>query len=166
MTTETINFKSVLDAIHDGWCTEGKAQALYDLVLKSDSMITIELGVFAGKSLIPMALAHREKKSGFVIGIDAYSSAVCTEGSNSPLNDDWWKNKVDLHKIYHQSIDNINRFKVDDYACIVKMRSQDAAKIMFRHNHIDIIHQDSNHNPETILEEAKLWTPFLKTGGY
>lgn len=164
--TEILDFKRITAGVHDGWCTPEKAEALYELVLKADSQITVELGVFAGKSLIPMALAHKEKKSGFIIGIDAYSAAVCAEGSNSELNNDWWKNKVDLQKIYHQCIDNIRRFYVDDYATIVKMRSQDAANIMFRTSHIDIIHQDSNHNPETILAEAKAWTPLLKQGGY
>ncbi len=146
----------------EGWCSPEKAAILYDLVRNSDSQITIELGVYGGRSLIAMAMAHKDKGSGFTIGFDAYSTKVCVEGTNSPLNNEYWE-KQDLQKIYHGTIDSIKKLGVDDYCSVVKMKSQTAG-LLIRDNCIDILHQDSNHNVETITAELELWTPKLKKG--
>ena len=76
----------------EGWCTAEKAQRLYDLIKESNSMLTIELGVFGGRSLIPMAMAHRDKESGYIIGFDAWKASVAIGGTNSPANDVFWQN--------------------------------------------------------------------------
>lgn len=147
----------------NGWCTPEKSQELYNLVHSQKSNITVELGVYGGRSLISMALAHKEMNLGFVLGFDAYSTKVCTEGTNSPLNNDYWQHQ-DLQKIYHECIDSIKKFGVDDFASVIKLKSQTAG-ILFKDESIDIIHQDSNHNVETIIAELELWTPKLKKGG-
>lgn len=148
----------------EGWCTVEKASILYDLVLSSNSQLTAELGCFAGRSLIPMALAHKEKGSGHVIGIDAWKSSVATEGTNSPLNDDYW-NRVDYPKIYSDCQKHILSHGLFDYCTTLRIKSQQAA-CMFDESSIDIIHQDSGHNVETITDELKLWSPLLKVGGH
>lgn len=146
-----------------GWCTPEKSQELYNLTHRQKSNITVELGVYGGRSLISFALAHKDMNNGFVLGFDAYSNKVCTEGTNSPLNNEYWE-KQDLQKIYKDCIDAIKNMGVDDYASVVKLKSQTAG-ILFREESIDIIHQDSNHNVETITAELELWTPKLKKGG-
>lgn len=148
----------------EGWCTVEKARILYDLVIKSDSRVTVELGVFGGRSLIPMGLAHKEKGTGFVLGVDPWKKEACLEGTNDPLNDEWWKN-LDLKAIYQSCQDAIARLELEGYCETLRMTSQ-SVSILFPDNLIDIIHQDSNHNTETILSELKLWIPKLKMGGY
>lgn len=149
----------------DGWCSPEKAARIYELGLQVRPFISVELGVFAGRSLIALALAHRQNNYGFALGFDAYKSSVCAEGSNAEANNKWWNEKVDLIKIYHGCIDAIEKYGISDYCSIVKLKSQ-TASLLFPDERIDIIHQDSNHNTETILKELELWIPKLKKGGY
>lgn len=147
-----------------GWCTEEKMQRLYDLVTESDSMITVELGVFGGRSLFPMAIAHKDKDSGKAFGFDPYVKEACVEGTNDPKNDEWWQS-VDLEGIYKDANDFIVTNHLENYCALIRERSDEAYK-HFQDDTIDILHQDSNHNTETITKELELWIPKIKVGGY
>lgn len=147
-----------------GWCTPEKAARLHELIISSNSQFTVELGCFGGRSLLPMALAHKEKQSGFVIGIDAWKAEVCLEGTNSKENDEYWAN-VDYKLVYDNCRDAIDKHDLTDYCDTLRMRSQ-VCGTLFTDNIIDVLHQDSSHNPETILAEIEIWIPKLKVGGY
>lgn len=146
-----------------GWCTQEKAELLYNSVGRINSQISIELGVFGGRSLIPMALAHKQKGSGFAIGFDAYKGKVCAEGTNAEANNAWWM-RQNMMEIYHNCIEAIEAHELGDFCSVVRMRSQDAG-LLIKDNCVDILHQDSNHNWETILAEVILWIPKVKVGG-
>lgn len=148
-----------------GWCTEIKATRLYKLIKDTDSKLTIELGVFGGRSFIPMAIAHKEKGSGFVIGIDAWKASVATEGTNSPENDKYWRETVNYKYIYDQCQLAIYSNGLEDFCDTLRMKSQTAGLLM-ADNIVDVIHQDSGHNTEVITAELEIWIPKLKVGGY
>lgn len=148
----------------EGWCEQSKAQALHDLVLSSNSQVTVEAGVFAGRSLIPMALAHKEKGSGGVIGIDAWKSSVAIEGTNSPENDKYWQ-QMNFERIYQKLNEAIHQYGVFDQVDLLRIKSETCA-CLFADNSVDIFHQDSNHNLETIITELERWIPKIKAGGY
>ena len=148
----------------NGWCTWEKANLIFKLVQESKSEISVELGTYAGRSLTAMACAHKDNQKGFIVGFDAYKNSVCVEGTNSPLNDKFWMEQ-DLNKIYRECIGSIEKYSLADYCSIVKMRSEEAGKVI-KDNCIDVLHQDSNHNVETIIAELELWSPKVKTGGY
>ena len=48
----------------EGWCAKDKAATLIDLVLMLKPKIVVEIGVFGGKSLVPIAYALQETGSG------------------------------------------------------------------------------------------------------
>lgn len=147
-----------------GWCTLEKANRLYRLVVEAKAETSVELGVFYGKSLFAIAQGHKDSGRGFVIGIDPWSNKACLEGSNSPANDAWW-NSLNLFDIHKDCVNNIEKFGLSEFCSIVRMKSQ-AVACLIANSSLDIIHQDSNHNPETIIAELKLWTPKLKLGGF
>jgi hypothetical protein len=147
-----------------GWCTVEKAKRLFDLIKESDSQFSVELGVFGGRSLIPMALAHKDKRSGFIIGFDAWTLKVAGAGIDEPAHIDYWNN-VNFKDVYNKCQEGIARNGVEDFCDTVRMVSQKAAPL-FADNSIDLLHQDSNHDSETILQEIKLWSPKVKVGGY
>lgn len=154
--------ESIIEPLQ-GWCTKEKAERLFQLIKETDSQLTVELGVFGGKSLIPMGVAHREKGSGVVIGIDAWKAAVSIQGTNSPLNDEYWKT-VDYSLVWKSCNDAIIVNQIFDYCTTLKIASQQAFAL-FDKNSIDVLHQDSGHNIETITDELKLWSPLIKKGG-
>lgn len=147
-----------------GWCTAEKAGIIYDLVKHSNSQLTVELGVFGGRSFIPMAMAHQDKGSGKIIGIDSWKVETSLYGTNDPANNEWWAS-IDLKAIYKEVAGTILRYGLTRFADLMKSSTQEAAE-KFADSSIDIIHQDSAHNVETITEELALWIPKLKAGGY
>lgn len=165
-----MNLPAIVNSL-DGWCTPQKAQVLFDLVLKSDSQVSLELGVFGGRSLIPVALAHQQKNSGFVLGIDAWTKEASAEGDGAfkegvtaKENDDWWS-KVDYHKVYSSCINAIEKYALTKYCGTVKMRTLSVG-ILIRENSIDLLHQDSNHSEEISCAEVELYHSKVKSGGY
>ena len=158
-----MKLKKIVESL-PGWCTPEKAQRLFDLVIESNSQLTCELGVFGGRSFIPIALAHKRKRTGFALGFDAWKKEVSLEGTNSPENDKYWS-KINYAEVYRKCIHDIQVNKVDGFCSLVRMRSQDVG-LMMADNVIDILHQDSAHNVETITTELNLWVRKVRIGGY
>lgn len=159
----TTNLKELIEPMH-GWCTPEKAQVLFDLILKSNSQFTVELGVFGGRSLIPMGLAHKEKQSGVVIGIDAWCASASLEGVNDKANDDWWKD-IDYKAIKQSCIDAIDANDLWEFCETLHMRSKTFGALIGKEV-IDILHQDSNHSEATTCMEVELFAPLIRAGGY
>jgi cephalosporin hydroxylase len=147
-----------------GWCTAEKADRLYDLVLNSDSKLTVELGVFMGRSLIVMAQAHKAKQSGVIIGVDAWSKQAALEGTNEKANDEWW-GKLDYRQTHESVSKDIFKHEVEEYCSILKMTSETFG-LMIADNTIDVLHADSNHSEEVTTREIELFYPKLKSGGF
>ncbi len=164
MTEETkAKIKRVHDSVIDGWCTIEKAEKLFELVSESDSMLTLEIGVFGGKSLIPMAYAHKLKGTGVILGIDSWSAKASLEGTNDAANNDWWA-KIDYPSMYQKCINAIDSNGLDQ--CGVMRINSSQAVGLFADNSIDVLHQDSNHSEEITTKEVELYMPKLKKGGY
>lgn len=146
-----------------GWCTLQKAEKLYDLVHLTNSQLTIELGVFGGRSLLPMAFAHRHKDSGVVIGVDAWNKYAALEGTNEPANNDWWES-IDYNAIYDGCAKAIEDNHLFNWCSIIRMKTEQFA-VLCPDNSVDMIHADSNHSEEITTKEVSLFLPKLKSGG-
>ncbi len=153
-----------------GWCSEDKAKTLYNLVLKcheefkGEELLTVELGVFGGRSLFPMAAAHKALKNGSVIGIDTWDKVAPLEGTNSPENNKWWSN-LDIESIFYQFKVAKKNSAWDGYVDFRRAKSYAIAD-KFSDNSITILHQDSVHNVEVITKELEVYAPKIKMGGY
>ncbi len=151
-----------------GWCTPEKAERLYDLVIEMDgtmgTLVTVELGVFGGRSLFAMAFAHQAIGKGVVCGFDAWDNVAPLEGTNAPENNEWWAS-VPMDEIEAGCRRACFTFGLGDVCSLVKVRTDYAAEIFFDGT-ITLLHQDSNHNEETITRELELWAPKMKTGGF
>lgn len=166
MKQETINY---LLSLH-GWCEEEKMLKLYELVkqcseeIKDTVPLSVELGIFGGRSLLPMAYAHKELRKGFALGIDSWDNVTPTEGSNAPANNEWWS-KLDIGSVFASFNRATLKSEWSGNVKYLKGRSDAFAKD-FADESITILHQDSNHNSEVITKELELWSPKVKTGGY
>ena len=143
----------------EGWCTEEKAREMIKY-LPNNAQLCVELGVFAGKSLLPISITCEGKAT--VIGIDAWSSQASLEGINDKANDEWWKG------IDYNHFQNYTQGLLNYYQCkntkLLKMTSKEAVK-NFEDNSIDFLHQDSNHSEEISCEEVELYFQKVKSGG-
>lgn len=149
----------------EGWCTPEKAAAMVDLILRTRPRLCVEIGVFGGRSLVPQALALRELGHGLVIGIDPWKLSDALEGGIGPENENWWRNNVNLHEVHRKCMEEIWRYGLDDWCCILRCRAE-ATLPLFPDGSIDILHQDSNHSEVVSLRQARQWEPKIGPGGY
>jgi hypothetical protein len=101
-TSLPILLKSIASIHNDitGWCELEKAEILAALCYTTRPARIVEIGVFGGKSLIPMALAMKAAGGDCeVVGIDPWSKSAATEGYDG-ANLEWWSS-VDLDRVHN-----------------------------------------------------------------
>ncbi len=143
----------------EGWCSKFKAFTIMDLIVKTRAETVVEIGVWGGKSLVPMAYAIKELGRGKVYGIDPWSNVASAEGMDG-VNKDWWSS-IDHDAIYNNLAQKIMQFRLSPFVQLIKSTSVDAAPI----ENIDLLHIDGNHSEETSLYDAMKWAPLVKKGG-
>lgn len=149
------------DAMHqlEGWCTDQKAAILIDLVLMKSPETIVEIGVFGGKSLVPMAFALKEIGKGKIYGIDPWSAEASTEGMDG-VNYEWWHN-LDHDGIFIGLMRKIFQFNLISYIDLIRSTSANAPLIP----NIDILHIDGNHSERASYIDVTKWVPLVNSGG-
>lgn len=143
----------------EGWCTELKASMLIDVVLLLRPQTVVEIGVFGGKSVFPMAFALKQNGHGKIYGIDPWCNADSVVGLDE-IDKEWW-GKVDHVAILNGLKDKIKQFELSDQIELIRATSKGADPIP----NIDILHIDGNHSPDSALFDVKKWVPLVKRGG-
>lgn len=146
-----------------GWCTSVKAGMIYDLIKEHKPYLSVELGVFGGRSLVPIAIGHKDNNYGSVIGIDAWDTSASLEGQNDKANDEWWS-ALNYDDIYAHCLHAVRHYGINSYCCLARSKSLMIAD-MFGNQTIDFLHQDSNHSEEVTCNEVDAYAPKLRSGG-
>lgn len=143
----------------EGWCTKNKASVLIDIIFMLNPDTIVEVGVWGGKSLIPMAHALRANAKGMIYGIDPWDSNESADGMEG-ANLDWWSS-VD-HKMILQNLEKkIGEFGLQNQITLIKTTSQLAPVIL----DIDILHIDGNHSEKASTLDVSKWVPLVRKGG-
>lgn len=143
-----------------GWCSEYKASTLMDLVWLMRPQTVVEIGVFGGKSLVPMAYALKALGTGGIIyGIDPWSAMASAEGQDG-ANQDYWAN-LDHDGLLNDLKTKIATFNLTNQITLVRATSEDAAPI----ENIDILHIDGNHSNDASYYDICKWGPLVRKGG-
>ncbi len=149
----------------EGWCSKEKAQHFIDLVFQCKPQVCVELGVYCGASLYPVAAALKHLDEGVVIGIDAWDKLECVKYLD-PIEDEhhlaWWT-KIDLSNCYVNLKKFIRRNGLDK-SCVLLRKS--SIKAVTDLGEIDILHIDGNPSEIIRTQEVLLYLPKVKTGGY
>lgn len=143
----------------EGWCAESKASILIDYVLNMQPDTIVEIGVFGGKSLVPMAIALRANGKGRAYGIDPWSPIESVQGMDE-VNRNWWIS-LDHQRILNGLIEKISQFGLQDQISLIRATSEGAPIIY----DIDILHIDGNHSEETSYFDITKWVPQVRQGG-
>lgn len=154
-----------------GWCSEAKATALVEHVLSLRPDVCVEIGVFAGRSLIAIALALHVSNSGRIIGIDPWLSEESVKGWETDKdNFDWW-NAVNHTEIFKECKEYVQHMGVHDRVSLLKCTSEFAYHVMrlpvdlTGHPYIDFLHIDGNHSQESALFDVLNYVPLVERGG-
>jgi len=142
-----------------GWCSEYKATVLIDLIEELKPKTVVEIGVFGGKSLIPMGVALKALRLGVIYGIDPWtqeSSAVGMEGDHKT----YWES-IDHEQIFSSVKTSIRKLKLQDHVRLIKQTSAKATPP----SDIDLLHVDGNHSEEAAYFDVLKWVPYVRKGG-
>lgn len=145
----------------EGWCSEEKASVLVDLILRTKPDIIVEIGVWGGKSLLPMSYALQANRQGVIYGIDPWSNAASVEAVENEINRAFWS-YVDHEAIMRALIQKMVQFDLGDHIALIRSTSEDAPLI----EDIDILHIDGNHSDKTSFIDVTKWVPLVKSGGW
>jgi len=143
----------------EGWCTPRKASLLMDMIYMIKPEIVVEIGVFGGSSLIPMAFALKDIGQGKIYGIDPWNkndSLVGMQGEHY----DWW-GSLDHEAILQSLLAKMNEYDLTRQIELIRSTSEEAPPI----HEIDLIHIDGNHSDEMSFLDVVKWVPLLRRGG-
>lgn len=143
----------------EGWCSKSKAAILIDLVFMLRPKTVVEIGVWGGKSLIPMAHAIRSFSDGIVYGIDPWDNRESVEGMDG-VNYEWW-NSIDHKKILSGLQNKIVEFGLQNHVELITTTSLLAPLVP----DIDILHIDGNHSEKASIIDVQKWLPQVRSGG-
>jgi hypothetical protein len=153
-----------------GWLTPEVGAAMRNLIWKVKPEVCVEIGVFAGKSLINTALALKENGHGIVYGIDPWRLDVALAGA-SPDEFDW--NKADLDAVHYDCMRAIWEHGVEKYAVVIRAPSQYCVQLWEKYlgdepdeNCIDILYIDGGHSEESSCLDVELYSPKVFSGGH
>lgn len=144
-----------------GWCPTEKAAELIRLVREHRPAVICEVGVFGGRSLLPMAAACREIGRGVCYAVDPWTRDAAIEGTVRECDREWWS-QVDLAAVKATFFGAILEH---DLAAAVRVLEGRWADVHPAVPEIDIGHIDGNHSPEVSGTDASLMLAKLRPGG-
>lgn len=143
----------------DGWCSVEKANDLALAVIKLRGAVSVEIGVWGGRSLLPIAMAHQEQDFGVAWAIDPWTNAASVEHQNE-ANAGWW-GKVDHEMIYQRFLAHLKNEGVEKYVKVVRQKSDDVEPPPA----IALLHVDGNHSDQAVKDITR-FAPNVITGGF
>jgi len=129
----------------DGWCTLNKAITLAVLVGTLRPKVSIEIGIYAGKSLTALALAHQEV-GGKVIGIDPWSVKDAVVGYTGE-NEKFWNNQPNLDRVKGETFKWIGLLGVAAWVEIIQKSSDDVHPVK-----CGLLHVDGQHTLQSLVD--------------
>lgn len=141
-----------------GWATIEKQYALGAAIATLRPNISMELGIWGGKSFLPMALAHRSVGNGVAIGIDPWLPSHSVAGQVKE-HSDWW-GKADHESVFNEFTSLWTGFGLKDWSQVHRMTSD-------RYNPtepIGVLSIDGNHGDQ-VLKDVERYAPKVYVGG-
>ena len=157
-----------------GWLTPEVGAAMRNLIWKVKPDVCVEIGVFAGKSLINTALALKENGKGIVYGIDPWRKEVAIAAIAGNESVEYWDTIV-LDAVHYDCMRAIWQNVLDEYAVVIRATSRDA-RFLFGlgrkpgwqepYHCIDILYIDGGHSEESSTLDASIYLQKVRSGGH
>lgn len=144
-----------------------KILVLAELIVINGLCRIVEIGVYRGRLMLPLAHLMLRLGRGEVIGIDPYSAvaAVQRDAETDGIDLVEWPHTVDWTVLHDDLIERISRWGLKERARLIRKRSRDAASA-FTAASIDLLHIDGNHDREAVEEDVELFLPQVADGGF
>lgn len=153
-----------------GWCERRKALHLAEIILEERPKLLVEIGVFGGRSFIPIALAAREANAlSLSIGIDLWNAEAAIEGFDPSDADDaknikFWS-EAPFTEANLRCMTTLEEQQLWPTACLMHARSEIVAlSDCFAPASIDFLHLDSTHTAMVFERDVQNWLPLCRPG--
>ena len=143
----------------DGWTTAETAKVLASCIVALRPTVCIELGVFGGRSCIPVAMALREVGRGTIICVDPWSAQASVQGMPK-AHADWWGRQEMHDQVYARFMKAVRDLGLLEVIKVKRAKSDD---IPVPEN-IGYLAIDANHGAQAERDFAR-FTPSVKIGG-
>jgi predicted O-methyltransferase YrrM len=148
-----------------GWCSKEKAMRMIDLVLEVKPELCVDIGVFGGRSLMPVASALKFLDHGMVVGIDPWNKEEAVrfcDPEKEQSHIQWWS-RINFDQLYNGYIGMLSQYQLEDHVVTLRATSELASYAI---GEIDIVHIDGNHSETLSNLDVQLYLPKVKQGGY
>lgn len=152
-----------------GWCTVERAKAMASAVIALRRFVSVTVGVWGGRDVIALALAHKEVSRGKVIGIDPWSAEASVEGQTGE-NLAWWRS-VDHELVYQDCLARIKASDVSEFVEIIRKKSDDVTPpttvgvLVVDGNHSDAAIRDVDRYAANVVVGGLIFADDLKWDG-
>lgn len=160
-------FNQILDStkgLH-GWCEPAKQITLANYVFAIKPKCIVEIGVWGGKSLIPMAMADRalvRASSAKVVAVDPWAASSSVDGQTG-VDAEWWNNQKNHELVYESFREALARLGLT-HVQVCRKPSDEAIETVRFYGPISILHIDGNHGPQAI-KDVMNYAPMIEVGG-
>ncbi|MEL7431299.1 MAG: class I SAM-dependent methyltransferase [Chlamydiota bacterium] len=151
--SEALHYRQYLT----GWCSFDKCTALINLILATKPSVVVEIGVWGGSSLVPMATALRANQKGVIYGIDPWDSQESARHQKADIHYNFWSS-ADHEAVFIELQEFIQKASLEKQIVLIRETSEEAEPIQ----EIDILHIDGNHGKESSLRDVRKWGPLVK----
>ena len=150
-----------------GGCSQYKAEVMAGLVVHHNLRSAIDLGVYRGRSLLPLAAAFRWLGSGQAIGIDPYSAAAALQSDDHGMGEVLvdWAQAQDWDGLYWGVQNLLVEEGLTSVARLIRERSEEAVH-QFGPGTVDLVHIDGNHDGDAVADDLRLYRPLVRPGGF
>jgi hypothetical protein len=147
----------------DGWCSIEKANALVSTIMAIRPTLICEVGIWAGRSLIPQALTLKKLGKGKIIGIDPWLAVDSAEGLPDGKDKEWWAS-VNHERIFNVFNKWVADTKVEQFIEIHRCRS-DEFKVE-KLGLIGLLHIDGQHGEAASTYDVMHYASRVQRGGF
>ncbi len=129
----------------------------------------VEIGVYKGKSFLPLACVIKQNK-GLSIGIDPYISSCAREydiDEDKQIIIDKFIDSIDFEQIYKEVLEKKETFELSSGCIIIRETSENAYEYLKDVKlEIDMLHIDGNHDISYVELDAKKYIPMVRDNGF
>ena len=150
-----------------GGSGSSKALVLADLIVALELREFVEIGVYKGRSLLPVATMFRILNQGTATGIDPWSAPEALQHDQHAFDTDdanRWVEAQPWDEIYRGVEERIQQYSLQEHCRLLRMTSEEAAP-QIPDGSVDMVHVDGNHDRAAVERDVELYLPKLKPGG-
>jgi len=155
--------KKVFVELNKSWCSAEKANLIMDVIAATKPSVCVEVGVFTGSSLLPVVTTLSYLHHGHAYGIDTWSNIEAVRGlDQQDPNYEWWST-VNMDEVVLKYLTTMSTWQLLPHLTTIYSPSKVAVE---QFEAIDFLNLDGNFSENGSTEDAQLYLPKVKKGGY